>query len=376
MEKTYGLKESPFKQKSAFWEQLPAWVDREEEMKAWNKILDDSVATPTANFLILLVGDYGMGKSLSLFKIVQEAKSRKDHFPIFFTLLPEQKPSKPGLDLVLRMFRHMDFSAIKVDEKELEQIKQIDSEVHSVLRHILFGEVEKRKLALSYLRGEITGTQAQLRTLDIMRKMTDVDLAMNYLIGILFLIKKSGYSNLLVAIDEVEYLFSLVPKSSQPIYLALLRRLYDLRSRIPEKLRDKTSNLTLFLAISADGERRLSEMQDTERATGGPISPLRRRIAFNIITLTSFTQKSSIELIEKRLKLNRVTGKIERDPLIPFTKEFALFIHKISDGRPETIIDRCDNVLDAGLELRIPLLTKGFAVKVFQERGIDIGTST
>jgi len=374
MEKTYGLKQSPFKQVVALWEQLPTWVDREEEMKKWNKILDDSVATPDANFIVLIVGDYGMGKSLSLFKIIQEAQKRERHFPVYMSFLAEQKPSKPGLDVLFRIFREVDFSSFKIDETQLEQINDIDSEVYTIFRVILFGDQETRKLALSYMRGEISGTESQLRTLGVIRKMNDVDLAVDYLIGILFLIKQSGFPNFLIAVDEFEYLFSLVPRSSQPIYLALLRRLFDLRSRIPKQLRDKTSNITLFLAISADGERRLREMQDTERTTGGPISPLRRRIAFNIITLVSLTQKASIELIEKRLKLNRTTGKFEDNPLIPFTKEFAIFIHQISDGRPETIIDRCDNVLDAGLERRLPLLTKEFAIEILQERGIDIST--
>jgi hypothetical protein len=374
MEKKYGLKESPFKQKSSLWEEVPTWVDREKEMKAWNKILDDSVATPSANFIVLIVGDYGMGKSLSLFKINNEARERKRHFPIYLSLLGEQKPSKPGLDVMYRIFREVDFSKLKINKKELMYVNEIDSEVYKILRHILFGDKELKKLALSYIRGEISVTQSQLKALGVMRKMNDIDLAIDYLIGILFLIKQSGFSTFLITIDEFEYLFSLVPKSSQPIYLALLRRLYDLRTRIPQKLRDTTSNIALFLAISADGERRLKEMQDTEKTTGGPISPLRRRIAFNVITLTSLTQKASIELIEKRLSLNRTTGEFSENPLIPFTKEFAVFIHDISDGRPETIIDRCDNVLDVGLERRIPLLTKEFAIEVLQERGIDINT--
>jgi hypothetical protein len=134
--------------------------------------------------------------------------------------------------------------------------------------------------------------------------------------------------------------------------------------------------MIILLAVSADGERRLREVQDAERATGGPTSALKRRISYNIILLTAFTSQASRKLIEMRLKLNRTTKKFEKDPLIPFTEEFAAFIYQISDGRPETIIDRCDNVLDAGLEKRIALLTKDFAIEVLKERGIDIGVAS
>jgi len=372
MENTYGLKESPFKQRSALWEQVETWVDREQEVKQWNRLLEDSISTPSANFLCLIVGDYGMGKSLSLFKIIKSADSTNNHFSVYMNLLSEQKPTKPGLDFLLRIFRHIDFTKIRVKQKELSVLTSINKEMYTILSKILFeNDPDKKGLALDYLQGNISPSQNDLKNLGIRRKMADVDIAIEYLIGILFLIKQSGYPNFVIALDEFEYLFSLVPKNSQPIYLALLRRLYDLRSRIPLELRDITSNITIFIAISADGERRLNEIQDIEQSTGGPSVPLKRRIGANIITLTALPKEAAIQLIEKRLKLNRATKKFDREPLIPFTDEFAFFIYQISDGRPETILDRCEHVLDAGLEQRIPLLTKEFAIEVFKDRGID-----
>ena len=374
LQKEYGLKLSPFKQKSALHEQLPMWVDREDETRKWQHILQDSIATPNTNFIALLVGDYGMGKSLSLLKIIEEADP-KAHFPIYLSLLAEQKPSRPGLDFIFRILKQVDFSKFRVDNNQLGHIKEINPEVHRIFELIFFGNSEEKELALAYLRGEISPSATQLKTMKILRKMNDVDQILEYLIGLLFIMKISGFSNFLIAVDEFEYLFSFVPKNSQPIYLALFRRLYDLRIRIPETLRATTSNMTFFCAISADGERRWREQEKIERGTGGPTNPLKRRIAFNVITLTSLTRKASIELIEKRLRLNRSSGKFESEPLIPFTEEFAVFIHKLSEGRPETIIDRCDNVLDAGLERRLPRLTKEFAIEVFQERGIGVGVT-
>jgi len=202
--------------------------------------------------------------------------------------------------------------------------------------------------------------------------MDETDLALDYLIGFLYLIKESGYPNFLITIDEFEYVFSLVTKSNQPIYLALFRRLYDLRVRIPKKLRNLCANITIFLAVSPDGESNLENLQISESSTGGPTAALRRRISYNKIYLTAFTPNYTRELVEKRLRLNRITGKYEDEPLIPFTEDFVEFIHEISDGRPEIIIDRCDNVLDQGLEKRVNKLTQDFAKNVLLERGIDI----
>ena len=122
MENTYGLRESPFKQRSALWEQVETWVNREQEVKQWNKLLEDSISTPSANFLCLIVGDYGMGKSLSLFKIMDSAKSTGKHFSIYMNLVSEQKPTKPGLDFVLRIFRHMNFERIQLQNEELSEL--------------------------------------------------------------------------------------------------------------------------------------------------------------------------------------------------------------------------------------------------------------
>jgi len=62
---------------------------------------------------------------------------------------------------------------LKIGEARLELIKLIDSEVYIILKYILFGKDGKRKLALAYLRGEISGSQRELRNLDILRKMNE-----------------------------------------------------------------------------------------------------------------------------------------------------------------------------------------------------------
>jgi len=368
MKEEYGLSGMPFKARIATELELQAWVNREKELEKWNKVLDDAVKTPTSNFLVFIIGDYGMGKTLSLLRIEKEASEKRLH-SIYFNLLSEQRPRNPGLDFVLRIIRAIDFEKIKVTRKDIAFIRKIFPDVGNAFEKIYFpkGDYEKR-LAMTFVRGEIKPTQSQLRLMNVIRKIDDVDIAKEYLTGLLYLLKTSGFSTLVVAADEFEYLFSLVPKSSQSIYLALFRRLYDLPVRIPEELQGKIANMALFLGVSEDGMRRLTELEDVERSTGGPIRPLMRRVADKVL-LGPLNKKYVTKLIERRLSLNRIKGKYEKEPLIPFTEDFVDYVNKLTRGRPSDIIERCDHVLDMGLDRRVPRINVDFAKDVFKERG-------
>jgi hypothetical protein len=370
MEEEYGLKGSPFKRRIATELELQAWVDREEELKIWTKVLEDSVKNPHTNFVVFIIGDYGMGKTLSLFKIVDEAKKFKNVYPIYLNLLSEQRPKNPGLDFLQRIFRTIDFNSIKVKKDDLSYLQKLFPEPATIFETIFFGsDADDRKLCLTFLRGEIKPTQTQLREMKVLRKIDDVDIAKEYLVAILYLLNCSGFSTLVLAIDEFEYLFSLVPRPSQAIYLALLRGLADLHAKIYEDLQGKIANMTFFIGISEDGWRRLEVSEKIETSTGGPIQPLKRRV-INVVRLNPLNKEYSQALIEKRLRLNRVKGVYEKDPLIPFTQDFVDYIFRLTGGRPHDIIVRCDHVLDAGLERRVQRLTAEFAREVFKEKGL------
>ena len=367
MEEKYGLTGTPFKARTASDLELKTWVNREKELEQWNKVLDDAIKTPATNFLVFVIGDYGMGKTLSLLRIGEEAANKK-LFEIYLNLISEQRPKNPGLDFILRIMKEINFKDIKTTKQEIALLKGILPEVGKVFEKILFGKDEEKDLATTFLKGEIKPTQTQLKTLQVLRKIDDVDIAKEYLIGIFYLLKTSGFSTLVVAADEFEYLFSLVPKPSQAIYLALLRGLCDLQIEVPQQIRNKVANMALFIAISEDGIRRLTELENVERSTGGPIRPLMRRVSAKV-SLGALAKKYVRMLIEIRLSLNRVKGMYEKKPLIPFSEDFVDYVYKLTAGRPSDIIERCDHVLDEGLNQRVPTLTMGFAKEVFKERG-------
>lgn len=389
----YGLKIDAldaFLDKTARKEHLEWWIDREEELESWKKIIGQATSLKK-NYIIFIVGSYGRGKTLSLLRIIDEAEKYKEILPIFLNFKGEEK-SKPGIDFIFRIFKGIDFDKLSNKKSTKELIEAIDTipkdfaETKTILKKIYFGKIntssilfsddltiqtsQKRseisKLALFFFRGEIKPSASQLKELGILRKIESVDVAKEYLAAILILIRKLGYNTLLLAIDEFEYLFGLVPKSQHSIYIGLLRGLYDFPMGVTEV--GNLANLVFFISISESGWNSLKELENRERFIGGPTVPLLDRADATTI-LGVFDKSQTHDLIKMRLKYNRIKGKFEDEPLIPFTEDFVDFIYEKTEGEPRAIIVRCGHVLDAGRAERIPLLNKEFAQRLLEERG-------
>jgi Cdc6-like AAA superfamily ATPase len=367
----YKLKQKPFKDRIAREKWLETWTNREKEVRQWEEIISHSVSADK-NYLAFIIGDYGQGKTLSLMKIEKTAKEYKEILPLLLNFKGEER-AKAGLDFIFRVFRSIDFGELgerKHDDlrNAIEIIPDRFEETRTILEKIHFGEGETKRLALYFLRGEISSpTQSQLKKLEVLRKIDGIDIAKEHLAGFLMFIKGLGYTTLLLAIDEFEYLFALAPRTQHGIYLALLRGLYDFTAGMGENA-DYAANMVLFIAISESGWTYLDDLEKREASIGGPIVPLLRRID-DTIRLYPFDKKQTRELIEKRLAYNRVEGKFKEQPLVPFSEDFVDFISEDTKGAIAKIIVRCDHVLDAGLAERVPLLDKEFAKRVLEERG-------
>ena len=386
----YGLKETvieDFSRDKAEEEDLKFWTNREKEFDDWKNILEKSIQIHK-NFIVFIIGSYGRGKTLSLLKIKDEAEKnfKETIFPVYLSFKGEEK-SKPGLDFIFRIFKSINFDklvrnrnyneiieAINKIPKNFDESKNLLKAIYGWNRKQLSLQKpatkdEKAKMALYFLRGEIKPTISQLKELGIMRKIDSVDIAKEYLAAILYFMKNLGYKALLLSIDEFEYLFSLVSKSQYSIYLALLRGLYDFPIGLDiTSDKDKLANMILFIGISEDGWDKLKEIEKKEISEGGPTRPLMRRVNLET-TLLNFDRKNTEELIKKVLSYNRVTKDFEKDPLIPFTKDFVDYIYELTEGLPSAVKVRCAQVLDAGLADRVSLLTREYAQKVLEERG-------
>jgi hypothetical protein len=370
----YALEENPFIEGRASQKWLDTWVDRKKELRDWKRLLDQAEKGNT-NQIAFIIGEYGQGKTLSLLKVVDEASKRDSVHPVYLNFQGEQKPRKPGLDFLLRLLKSIALSQLvsKVSEKRRrDAIKSISKgfdEPKEVLNRLCFGDDGMKRLASYFLSGEVNPSKKELESLGVIRKMTDVEVAKEYLAGILLFLGHLGYTSILFAVDEFEYLFSLVSKSQRTIYLALLRGLYDLT--VDEKQGSSMCKVSFFVAISRDGWRKLNEMEEQEMDQGGPIRPLLRRVALRSV-LHPFDKQETKELVVNRLRFDRIKGRQLSKPLIPFTNDFVDLVYNRSKGDSWKIIFICSHVLDAGLEKGTRVLDKRFAESVLKERNLPI----
>jgi hypothetical protein len=371
MEEAYGLNDNPFLDDTAKEQWLDSWTDREEQIKIWQRILNNAVSSKK-NFMTFIIGDYGRGKTQSLLKIYRDSSRISGYYSVFLNFKGEEK-SKPGLDFIVRIFKSIDFDALKTQLDKnvlfdgLKKIPDDFDEVRSVLMKI-FLENEDKKIATYFIKGEINPSKGQLQKLGILRKIDDIDIAKEYLAGFLIFLKNVGFTNLLLAVDEFEYLFSLVNRSQYNIYLALLRGLYDFPVGLHRTMpRNGFANMVFFIAVSEDAYVRLKDLEKQEKSQGGPIAPLMDRIDAEI-TLSSFSRKDTETLVENRLRFDRIQGKFENKPLIPFSEDFIDFIYQKSNGELRSIINLCSQVLDVGLEKGVKKLDADFAQRALEER--------
>lgn len=386
----YGLNKSAldaFSDKVARPSHLIWWVDREAELIQWLNTIKRATETEK-NYYSIIIGSYGRGKTLSLLKITAEAEKYPTVVPVFINFKSEDK-SSPGLDLIFRIIRGINFYEIVKTKKPSELKEVIDSlsnaipEPKRILNAIYFGSLSGNQvtmfsdisttgknslseLALNFIKGNSKPTTTELSKLGVARKIDSVEVAKEYLASILYFLRKVGYTTLLVAIDEVESLFSLVTKSQQATYIALLRSLYDFPMGTPLS-NERVANLVFFIGISEAGWANLQDIENKESSVGGPTVPLMDRIdSKTVLTVLSLAQTK--ELIQKRLRFNRADGEFEEKPLIPFTEDFVEYIHNLTNGEPRQILVRCGHVLDAGIAEKVKNLNKQFAKKVLEER--------
>jgi hypothetical protein len=356
----YYLERNPFTGYRATRDDLKFWVDRKEEIEKWKKVIRESLNNPNNNYISFIVGDYGVGKSLSIYKIEEICKEYSDVFPLEFTFLGEEKLKNPGINFIQRIFKFVNFEEIKLKEDQIRKLCSFSKEVCNIYQKIFFGDSEIKDITLSFLRGQLVPNQSQLKKLEISRKINDIDIAKEYFKGFLYLLKVAGYSTLVFIIDEFEYLFSLVPKAQRDIYFALIRGLYDLQPKIKD---EAIANMVFFLGVSKEEFRKLEERKEI----GGPVVPFLRR-TYSVNELVPLKKVDVKELIELKLKYNRVQKRFERDLLIPYTEDFVDFIWKNTGGKPGDIIKKCGHVLDIGLKYRVSKLTKKFAIEALNER--------
>jgi hypothetical protein len=204
----------------------------------------------------------------------------------------------------------------------------------------------------------------------IKRKLDRTSIAMEYLLGFLYLLRGIGKKTLLIGIDEVEYVFSQMRGANISLVFNTLRAFNDiLDTPDARKLASPPSNMIFFLAISAGGWKNLNDLGQREQAEGGAVQAMMRRFR-KTIDLTPLNKEETSELIEERLRFNRVSGDYEDEPLIPYEETFVDYVYGLSLGNPGEVVKYCDYALEEGIKKKAKLLDRDFAEKAFVTHGL------
>lgn len=357
----YFLKQNPF----GNWSDPNApMAGRKKEQTEWESTVNMRRGS-NANAIRFVVGDYGFGKTLTLTKIYEQYKSDPEILPIFMKMLPEDKVAKFGVDFIQRIFRRVPLSVFQCFKiKDIDALKAVYPEPANIFLSIAVQGVG----AIEFLQGQKSFGSAELKKLGVQRKIDRTDIAKEYLVSFLFLLKQANINTLLIAVDETEYVFSQMTGANISLVFNTLRDLYDLTtSPAMQTLPGSKANMIFFFAISSAGWGKLSDLSHREQTQGGPINPLMDRVFQSPIMLQALLEEEAKDLIEFRLRGNRTKGT---KPLIPYDLGFVKYVQELALGNPRQIIKFCDFALEDGLIEGISLLDRKFAEKVFIAHGL------
>lgn len=361
----YGLKENPFTNRSGI---TDYFVGREEQKERWSKIVDGRKGAKGSS-LNFIVGDYGYGKSLTLYTILKQYEDDPTVLNVYMKLLREDLTPKFGIDFIQRIF--FSVSPKQINKSKAKKALSEISETFPQPSRVLSEWIEGNELAVAFLSGREQLKAADLALWGIRQNIKSTDVAKEYLTAFLFMLKETDISTMLLCIDEVEYLFSQMSGTKVANVINFLREIYDLPTS-PQvgKIKLNIANIVFFFGISQSGWTELTNLERKEISKGGPVTPFLSRKQ-QVIELGSLSGQETEKLIEYRLKWNRVKKQPEKEPLIPYTDDFVNYVYELTLGNPREIIERCDYTLEDGLEQKIAKLSRSFARTVFESRGLS-----
>jgi len=360
----YRLKRDPFASRVDL---TAPMADRKDEQRRWAEVIDRRKGL-SGNSLNFIVGDYGLGKSYTLYQIGEQFKRDKEILRLYLKFLPEDTVQRFGLDFIMRIFRGLQPKSIpaRLPKGSFDKVATLFPDIAIVLEKYLSDD----ELAIAFLRGDRPLTTTELRNLGARRKLASTEVAKDYLLALLYLLRRARILTLLLLVDEVEYVFSQMTGAKIANVFNTLRDLYDL-PQSPQALEfgQPLANIVFFFGISRAGWTRLNDLEKREQRRGGPFQPFLDRKE-EIIELQPLDLVEASELIELRLRRDRVKGVVMDKPLIPYTEDFAEYIYRLTRGNPRHIVERCDLVLLDGLRAMVPELTKAYAKQVLELHGL------
>ncbi|MCK4552730.1 ATP-binding protein [Candidatus Pacearchaeota archaeon] len=367
----YGYKENPFNIDSLNYEMR----GRKEELKRIKHLLEDSLESSGVKWIFLL-GDYQSGKTFTLEKITEslntnEYKGSNKAIIASIRLAESEPESKIGKSFVTKVFLELGFEKlVEISKKaKIPKGKSFSQEFINILDSLKKGKKE----AYEWLTGESL-SQKEKNDIGVKRLLSTTSQAMRVFYEFETFLKICGYKNLVILIDEFEYLVSQYSEKQVTTLLHIFKEIYDNFIRVNTKKEDIV-NCIFMIAMTPKSWDYLIEMEQkmSKSKGGGGISPFLERAKPEkyLINLEPLNKQSLIKMIEDRLEDKRIKYKEFPYPTFPFINpDFFEFIHGISLGIPGKALRYSDLIFDYASKESIKEIGKKEAKNILEKFGI------
>ena len=346
---------------------------RQKFLDRLTQTIKDFIGVQT-NRGLMLIGDYGMGKTFTLMKLEQSIVTEQPILTVRLPLLPSDPTPRFGVDFIRRIYATLGKHQLVelCQNSSFDFMKLVDGFVGQILTNLRPTDNDDViELSYDYLTNNQSLTKSELKQIKIRRPLTTTPAAFELFFGLMCLAKSNQKLSLLILIDEMEYLFTQKATAKAAEVINNLRALLDLYSEKVARGFDtaKFSNVIFLYSLSDGGFAQLQEYEKRRQSTsGGGWMPFLDRInPGHRFFLEPLNRQSTESLIELRMSIDPLRQKQQpQPPFIPYTKDFIDYIYEVTAGKPRDIVDYCGIVLKEGLRKGIARIDKEFAKNILE----------
>lgn len=333
--------------------------------------------------IVAVTGEYGMGKSFTLMDLEQRIKRgellpKKKVFCVRFRASTPKPPANYFVYIYRQIIAKLGF---KVFHELRDEVTKKAKAIRKSDKTFLDNLERNFKSAFLKLKGEnakiawrwITGqnlTPSLRGKLLVEFNITNEDVARDALFSLLKLLNLLDYADLILLIDEFEYVFAVAGLKKAYQFVTTYKDLYDDVNEMRSIGEEVTPVIFVFACSDATWEL-LKKLVEQERSKfgGGGLAPFFERIKEEY-ALRGLIETETRKLVVTRLDEARVEGIEAPYKLFPFEPSCARSIYVQSDGHPRRIISRCRYaVRDCFPKAICPITQRDFE-EVLSERGL------
>lgn len=339
-----------------------------------SRCFEDAVEAEAPQILVVL-GEYGIGKTFTLQKILERVRKGeflddrfRDVLGVYFKVAPPKLPTGYTHYVYSKIIEGIGPEALRgyirdLREKSSEgeigvqrQLSGIGADFTNALSRI---DGRLGKTAWAYLRGQRLRV-SDLRQLKVDSSISGDNNAEEAFMDLLRLLYIAGHRALLLLIDEIEYIFSVTSGKKLAQVMNTFKDLYDKTNEATIKGEPLAKPQFVFSSTPSAWNDLMPGIMSAEAPA---IQALWERV-FRKITLRPFRIPEARKLMQDRLQKRRIEPS--EDPLAPFAGEVIPLVRQLSQGVPRRIIRICAYALMEALERDLETIDETTIQHVFE----------